>query len=727
MNFSSEYKTFENLISLLNQNDKKYDIDLIEKAYNKAKLYHGEQKRVSGVPYVLHPISVAYILAELGMDSQSIAAALLHDVVEDTSANTEEIKVEFGEEIAKLVDGVTKFKIIDSSEEEQRMRSIRKMLIAMSQDIRVIIIKLADRLNNMRTIGCMPDYKRRKKSLENMELFVPIAHRLGIRSIKEELEDLSLKYIDPEAYAEIEKSLKLKEDDRKNLLNNTKSKIMEKIAPLFPGVHIEGRVKSINGIYCKVFLKGRTMDEIYDIYAIRVIVNTINDCYNVLGIIHEMFNPIPNRFKDYISIPKPNMYQSLHTTVLGQDGIPFEFQIRTWDMHKTAEYGIAAHWKYKLNSFDNKDAVEKCLSWVKNVVEYPNDNEDLSDIVGNIKLDLAPEEVFALTPKGKPIPLPMGATVIDFAYAIGTETGHRMIGAKVDKRIVPINYKVQTGEIVEIIAATETGRGPSREWLKIVRTSTARNKIQQWLKKEKRDDNILEGKTALEMGLKKAGIFLSEEDVDKFLNTLLKHKKYHSVNDLYAVMGYEGIPIYKIVSYVKEQYLKNLKRCEQNKEPLSEEIEDNNYNHSIVSPDNPDGQLFRLCSCCHPIPYDDIIGFLKKNGEISVHRSNCHYASGITEIDGEEKKWVKVEWSGDFTDKFSVSLEIVASTKNKILPDITMQFYYLNIKVISMNFKNVDDSKVIVDVTILINGEKQLDAIVNTISQVSGVTSVKRI
>lgn len=726
MNSAYEYKNFDELISLLNQNERKYDLKLIERAFEKAKLYHGEQKRVSGVPYILHPVSVAYILAELGMDSQSIVAALLHDVVEDTSANAEEIKSEFGEEIAKLVDGVTKFKIIDSSEEEQRIRSIRKMLIAMSQDIRVIIIKLADRLNNMRTIGCMPDYKRRKKSLENMELFVPIAHRLGIKSIKEELEDLSLKYIDPKAYDEIEKSLKLTEDDRKKLLNNTKTKIMEKIAPLFPGVHIEGRVKSINGIYSKVVLKGRTMDEIYDVYAIRVIVNTINDCYNVLGIIHEMFNPIPNRFKDYISIPKPNMYQSLHTTVLGQDGIPFEFQIRTWDMHKIAEYGIAAHWKYKLNSFDNKSAIEKCLSWIKSVVDYQNDNEDLSDVMSNIKLDLGPEEVFALTTKGKPISLPAGATVIDFAYAISTETGHRMIGAKVDKRIVPINYTLKTGEIVEIIATEETGRGPGREWLKIVKTSAARNKIQQWFKKEKRSDNIIEGKIALERELKKAGIFLSDEAIAELFVPLLKHKKYHSINDLYAVIGYGGMELDKIISFAKKQYIKLLKTYDENKFKAKEKS-DNSCKHTIFSPEVPEAGLFKLCSCCHPIPYDDIIGFLKKNGEVSVHRANCQYVLNDIELDNAEKKWIKVIWSGDFTDKFSVSLEIMCSSKSKVLPDITMQFYYLNIKLMALSFRNMDNEKIIIEATILINSSEQLNAVTNVLSQVSGVTSIKRI
>ena len=723
MRSSPEYRTFEELVSFLEKSDKKYDMQLIKKAFDYAKKAHGKQKRVSGVDYILHPVSVAYILAELGMDTQSIAAALLHDVLEDTSAGVDEIKNEFGSEIAKLVDGVTKFKIIDSTEEEQQIISVRKMLVAMSQDIRVIIIKLADRLNNMRTIACMPDKKRIKKSIENMELFVPIAHRLGISSVKEELEDLSLKYIDPEAYKKIEDSLKLKENDREKLLNNIKTKILKKIAPIFPKVHIEGRVKSINGIYNKVFLKGRTMEEVYDIYAIRVIVNTINECYNVLGIIHEMFNPIPNRFKDYISIPKPNMYQSLHTTVLSQEGIPFEFQIRTWDMHKTAEYGVAAHWKYKLNPLENKDALEKYLSWVKNIVDYHGDNEDLNDIVGNIKLDLAPEEVFALTPKGEAISLPMGATVIDFAYAIHTEIGHRMIGAKVDKRIVPITHKLKTGEIVEIIAAKETGRGPSRDWLKIVKTSEARNKIRQWFKKEKRSDNIVEGKIALERELKRNGLFLSSDEIKMSIEPFLRRKNYHALDDLYAAIGYGGVKLQNIVSAVKEQYLKNVDVS--NTKPLSDDHNKRDKEEeSQIKLDGVENCLYRLSRCCYPIPYDDIIGFVTRGSGVSIHRCSCKNVPKIISKDNQPERWIKATWAGKFKGSFVASLEILS--ENNILPELTMQLNHLKIKISSISSRSIENEKTITILDIVVNGTDQLNAVITTLSQIVGIIYVKR-
>ncbi len=727
MTDKSEYKTFEDLMNLLGSSDKEYDTELIKRAFIKAKTSHGEQRRVSGIPYILHPISVAYILAELGMDSQSIAAALMHDILEDTSTGKSEIRNEFGEEIANLVDGVTKFKIIDSSEEEQHTRSVRKMLIAMSQDIRVIIIKLADRLNNMRTIECMPDHKRRKKSLENMELFVPIAHRLGIRSIKEELEDLSFKYLDPAAYKEIEQSLELNKDDREKFLQSIKDELMKKLGPLFPHIHIEGRIKSANGIYRKVFLKGRTMEEVYDIYAVRVIVDTVNDCYNVLGIIHEMFNPIPNRFKDYISMPKPNMYQSLHTTVLGTQGIPFEVQIRTFDMHKTSEYGIAAHWKYKLKSLENKDALEKCLSWVKKLVDDENENEDLSDIVRNIKLDLAPEEVFALTPKGEPIALPTGATVIDFAYAIHTEIGHRMIGAKVDKRIVPIDYRVKTGEIIEIITTKETGRGPSRDWLKIVRTSEARNKIKQWFKREKRGSNIITGRMVMEKELKRNNISLNEEELIKLIEPYFRRGTYSGLDDFYAAIGYGGIMVSKVINVIKEKLLKL--RAQTNCTEGGERSSDSGNNtkgHFGIELDGVTNCLVKLGNCCHPLPQDDIIGFVTRGSGVTIHRTDCKNVPKHIRDDENFGRWIKANWSGRYSAVFLSSLEIISENKNTLLSDLTSQLFHLNTKIQEMSSRNIDTNKIITIVTVSIRSPEQLNAIVSTLSKVSGVISIKR-
>ena len=456
-------QSYEELLELIRSSGREFNMEMIDKAYQLANGAHQGQMRLSGEPYIIHPLAVSCILVELGMDSESVVGGLLHDVVEDTDYTLEDIRKLFNQEVANLIDGVTKLgKIPYSSREEQQAENIRKMLIAMSEDIRVIIIKLADRLHNMRTLQFKPPQKQRDTALESMEVYAPIAHRLGIRAVKEELEDLSLRYLDPVAYREIEDTLEMQSKDRIAFIDRTKEEIRQRVSEMIPNVYLEGRVKSINGIFRKMFIQGKTMEEIFDVYAVRVIVDTVTDCYNVLGLIHDMFQPIPNRFKDYISTPKPNMYQSLHTTVLSKDGIPFEVQIRTWEMHYTAEYGIAAHWKYKLG-MTRGNSVDERLVWIRQMLENQKDNEDATDIVRAIKSDLAPEEVFVFTPKGQVISLPAGSTVIDFAYAIHSAVGNRMTGAKVNKRIVPIDYKVKTGEIIEILTTKEVGRGPSRD------------------------------------------------------------------------------------------------------------------------------------------------------------------------------------------------------------------------------------------------------------------------
>ena len=539
--------SYEELKALLLASDRDFDMEKIDKAYQFALESHGDQKRRSGVPYILHPVSVAYILVELGMDTESIVASLLHDVVEDTPVGLEEIKKLFGIEVANLTDGVTKLgRIPYSSREEQQAENLRKMLIAMADDIRVIIIKLADRLHNMRTIEFMPDQKRRDKALETMEVYAPIAHRLGIRALKEEMEDISLRYLDPIGYHEIESALAMKSGEREEFINKIKKQIYDRVSSVIPNVHLEGRVKSINGIYRKVFVQGKSMEEIYDIYAVRVIVDSLNDCYNVLGLIHDMYRPIPNRFKDYISTPKPNLYQSLHTTVLGKEGVPFEVQIRTWEMHHTAEYGIAAHWKYKLG-LTKSDSFEQRLMWVRQMLENQQDTVDSTELVRTIKTDLAPEEVFVFTPKGDVISLPIGSTVIDFAYAIHSAVGNRMIGAKVDGRIVPIDYKVKTGEIIDVLTTKEESHGPSRDWLKIVKTSEARNKIRQWFKKEKREENIIEGKAEIEREFRRNGIELPEPEMKAFLEDIATHQHCQTVEDLYAALGYGGIQLWRLM------------------------------------------------------------------------------------------------------------------------------------------------------------------------------------
>ena len=556
------------LIKLVRENMTENDVSLIEKAYFIAKKAHEGQFRFSGEPYIIHPVSVAIILYNLGMDGESMAAALLHDVVEDTDMTKENIQEEFGEDVANLVEGVTKLgKVPIFTKEEQQAENVRKMLMAMSQDIRVIIIKLADRIHNMRTLSFMRPDKRREKAQETLEIYAPIAHRLGIRGVKEELEDLAISYLDPIAYKEIRDRLEQQQSKRKEYLDSIQKKISERIKLVVPNASISGRIKSVHGIYRKMYMQGKSFDEIYDIYAVRIIVDDVIDCYNCLGIIHDMFKSIPGRFKDYISTPKANMYQSLHTTVIGDEGIPFEVQIRTWEMHRTAEYGVAAHWKYKLG-MSGRQKFEEKFSWIRQLLESQNVSENPQDIVNTIKTDLVQEEVFVFTPKGTVINLPAGATVVDFAYAIHSAVGNRMVGAKVDGRIVPIDYVVKTGEIVEIITSSQQNKGPSRDWLKFVKTSGARNKIRSWFKKERREENILEGKMEVEREFKRNFIRLSDQQFDKFILDVAQRQRFNSTDDFYAAIGYGGISLNKMMPHIKDEYVKEFKQPE----PVEEDV-----------------------------------------------------------------------------------------------------------------------------------------------------------
>lgn len=719
------YNDYEQLKEYLEKDNKIYDMALIDKAYNVALKAHESQKRISGIPYILHPTSVACILAELGMDTQSIVAALLHDVVEDTSYTLDDITKMFGKEIALLVDGVTKLgKIPFSTQEEQQAENLRKMLIAMAEDIRVIIIKLADRLHNMRTIDCMKPQKRRDKARENMEVYAPIAHRLGIRTIKEELEDLSLKYLDPVAYQEIEAALELRKEDREKLLGIIKKTIEQKISPFIPDLYLEGRVKSINGIYRKMFIKNYLMEEIYDIYAVRVIVNTVNDCYNTLGVIHEAFRPIPNRFKDYISTPKPNMYQSLHTTVIGKEGIPFEVQIRTWEMHHTAEYGIAAHWKYKLGLKDKKDSLEERLAWIRNMIENQKDDGDAIDLVRTIKSDLVPEEVFVLTPRGEVVNLPMGATVIDFAYAIHSEVGNHMIGAKVDRRIVPFDYKVKTGQIIEILTTKELNHGPSRDWLKIVATSEARSKIRQWFKKERREENIIHGKSELEKEFTRVGIRLDEEKMKDFLLSIAKQQRCETIEKLYESIGYGGIVISRIMPRVKDEYSK----LKQKDEPMviKEVAEEKSSNAKGVIIDGIENCLVKFSKCCNPIPGDEIIGFITRGYGVSLHKRNCVNVPVNIEHAAEPNRWIHAHWANSAREEFKSSIKIVALDKANIIADITMQISYLHVDIQSFNLNKAKDGNAHIYISISVKNMEHLKSIMSRLSKVNGVLSVNR-
>ena len=725
--FYNDYEQLKEDIAACNKN---FDLELIDRAYNLALDAHGNQRRISGIPYILHPTSVACILVELGMDTQSIVAALLHDVVEDTSYTVSDIEKIFGKEIANLVDGVTKLgKIPYSSQEEQQAENLRKMLIAMAEDIRVIIIKLADRLHNMRTIECMEPQKRRDKARENMEVYAPIAHRLGIRTIKEELEDLSLKYLDPVAYKEIENELELGKDDREHLLAIIKRRIEQKLSPIIPDLHLEGRVKSINGIYRKVFIKNRLMEEIYDIYAVRVIVNTVTDCYNILGIIHEAFRPIPNRFKDYISTPKPNMYQSLHTTVIGKEGIPFEVQIRTWEMHHMAEYGIAAHWKYKLGLKSKKDSLDESLAWIRNMLENQNENSDAGDIIRMIKSDLVPEEVFILTPRGDVINLPMGATVIDFAYAIHTEVGNHMIGAKVDKRIVPIDYKVKTGQIVEILTTKERSRGPSRDWLKIVKTSEARSKIRQWFKRERREENLAQGKIEIEREFDRLGIRLNEAQMKYFLMSIAKTHRCETIDKFYETIGYGGILLSRIMPRIKDEYNK----LKQKNEPLAENFMAKKEAHIDKKPgvkgviiDGIENCLVKFSKCCNPIPGDKIIGFITRGYGVSLHKRNCKNVPSDIKKSPEPNRWVHAYWANSAKEEFNCDIKIITLDKASIIAEITMQFSYMHVEIQSFNLNKAKDGKSQIYMSILVKNMEHLKSVISKISKINGVISVDR-
>ena len=700
------------------------DVEQIDKAFNTANRAHEGQLRCSGQPYVIHPILVAKIVAELGMDKESVIAALLHDVVEDTDLTLEDVTEKFGKSVASLVDGVTKLgKVPLSTREEVQAENVRKMLLAMSEDIRVIIIKLADRLHNMRTLEFMPPQKQRDKALETLEIYAPIAHRLGIRAVKEELEDLAIKHLDPVGYSEIEKSLEVRGKSRRDYLDEIKGRIEERVCKSVKDAHIDGRVKSIHGIYRKMYMQNKNFDEIYDVYAIRIIVDTVIDCYNCLGIIHDMFRPIPGRFKDYISTPKANMYQSLHTTVIGKEGIPFEVQIRTWEMHYTAEYGIAAHWKYKLG-ISGTQKFEERLSWIRQLLESQKDTEDVEEIVRTIKSDLVPEEVFVFTPKGDVISLPTGATVIDFAYAIHSAVGNRMIGAKVDGRIVPIDYKVKTGEIVEVLTSSQQGKGPSRDWLKIVKTSEAKNKIRSWFKKEKREENIVEGKAELEREFKRNFIRLYDQELQAFLTKLAERQHCATLDDFYAAIGYGGISVIRMMPHIKEEYNKILKTKEESQIKIVPEKKKKGSDGVIV--EGIDNCLVKFSKCCNPLPGDEIIGFITRGHGVSIHNRNCTNVPRDIAAAAEPDRWIPAYWSNTVKEEFKATLLATCIDRVGLIADVSGQLANMHVMIHSLTTRELKDGRCTLLMTITVNGVEHLNSVIGRISKINGMLSVER-
>ena len=717
-----EIITYDKLTEAIKASGRAYNMDMIEKAYRMANEAHKDARRRSGEPYICHPLAVARLVLDLGMDSESIAAALLHDVVEDTPITIDEVKSAFGAEVALLVDGVTKLtKIQFSSIEEQQAENLRKMLLAMSQDVRVMIIKLCDRLHNMRTGDAWPEQKRRDKARETMEVYAPIANRLGILNIKEELEDRSLHYLDPVGYEEISKLLS--ERSGEEFLAGVSALIEKRLEE--SGIHgaaMKRRVKSIYGIYRKMFVQNKSFDEIYDVYAVRIILDTITECYSALGLIHDMYHPLPNRFKDYISTPKPNGYQSLHTTVIGHEGIPFEVQIRTRQMDEQAEYGVAAHWKYK-EGLGGHDKLDERLAWVRQLLENQRVSEDSGNLLHDLKSDLLPEEVFAFTPKGDVINLPAGATCIDFAYAIHSAVGNRMVGCKVNNRMVPIDHVVATGEIIEVILGP-ADKGPSRDWLKIVKTSEAKSKIRNWFKKMRRDENIAEGRDALAKELRREGIAIPDDKLDEFVGGCCRRMRQNSAEDLYAAIGYGGITIANCMPKFKEEYQK-LKAAEAPAPELPKVDLRKVHSTDGVVVEGFDNTPIKFAKCCNPLPGDPIVGFITRGFGVSIHKANCANAVSSMKDPSNAPRWVKAYWADSVKESYKAGVEILALDRNDLLKDVLNALSDMRVPIYNMNARQVDNYG-IVNLTIGINNTEHVDRVVARLGKIRDVLKVTR-
>lgn len=718
----------DTLIKKIINDERSYDTSKITSAYQFAENAHKGQKRSSGQEYITHPIAVAYSLVELGMDTDTICAALLHDVIEDTSATFNEIQKRFGHDVALLVDGVTKLgKIPYLNRKEQSAENIRKLLFAMFKDIRVIIIKLCDRLHNIRTLKYCSREKQKRIAYETLQVYAAIAHRLGIKTIKDELEDLSFRYLDPYAYLEIEKMLENKKEEREAFIETIKERISENLKQsdmLSEPPFVDGRVKSIYGIYKKAYGKGKNIDEIYDKYAVRIIVSKKSECFSVFGLIHDMFTPIPGRFKDYISNPKENMYQSLHTTVLGKEGIPFEVQIRTWDMHETAEYGIAAHWKYKEGVY-GKDKMEERLAWIRKLLETQNTFDDTEELLDAIKGDLAPDTIVVITPKGDSITLPDGATVIDFAYKIHTDIGHRMISAKVDGKLVPFDYKLSTGEVCEIIISKDKNKAPNRAWINIVFTAEARQKIRMWFKRERREENIKEGKQSLENEFRRNKINLPEEKYSEFLAEDFKRHNCENLDDFYASIGYGGISLIKIIPRLKEKY-QELYKEEISVAPL---LKSKPSSKGSVILDNINSVERKFAQCCNPLPGDDIVGYITRGHGISVHTTKCtNYLAVLKRnIPEELARWCDIQWQDDCDTQLQTSFMVIAAERVGLVHDITKVLTEARVFMVHSSSRTLKNGSAFFESTIVISSTEQLKNLFEKLRRIKGVISVDRV
>lgn len=721
---------FEKLLEKLNKSGNKYDIEKITKAYELAQKAHSTQVRKSGTPYITHPLAVASNVIDMQLDTDSVCAALLHDVVEDTEYTTQYIEENFGHQVALLVDGVTKLDKLDfSSKEERDMENLRKMFLAMATDIRVIMIKFADRLHNLSTLISMSEAKQREKARETLNIFAPIAHRLGMYKIKWELEDMSLKYLDPIAYYEIVEGIKHKRNEREEFIAKIKHDLKEKLTASNIECTIDGRPKHFYSIYRKMFTQQKTLEQIYDLFAVRIITTSLTDCYAALGIAHELYKPMPGRFKDYIAMPKPNMYQSLHTTVIGEDGLPFEIQIRTQKMHEFAENGFAAHWKYKEGINQTDEKLDQKLQWIKQLLDVQSDFKDEEEFVQALKIDMFTDQVFVFSPKGDVYSFPSGSTPVDFAFSIHSAVGYKMQGARINGKIVNLDQPLQNGDIVEIITSSNV-HGPSRDWLKIIKTTQARNKINAWYKKENRAENIIKGKEMLEKEVKRDTPELMELLTEEYIQKIIKRYGYGSADDLYASIGYGGIQITNILTKLKDEYKKKHEKDNVtnliNITPPTTESTKSKTKSDGITVKGIDNCLIRYSKCCNPVPGDKIIGYITRGRGVSVHRQDCVNVAAYISDPNEKVRLIDVTWSDNKATNFTANLKLVCNDRTGIVVEVVNVINDAKILLTAVNGRAAKGNVCLIDVTVAVNNSDELEKIINKLRIVPDVVEVTR-
>ncbi len=734
---SIEEELYKELIDKMNTYHPTKEFNMIDRAYHLAVEAHKEQKRKSGEPYIIHPLKVAYILAELELDKETITAGILHDTIEDTQYTYEDIANIFSEEVANLVDGVTKLgKLSYSTKEEMQAENYRKMFLAMAKDIRVILIKLADRLHNMRTLNYMTEAKQREKAQETLDIYAPLAHRLGISKIRTEMEDLCFQYLNPDAYYDLKEKIERKQIERESFVKSIVSDLKQKMEQSGIKGKVEGRSKHFFSIYKKMVNQNKTLDQIYDLFAVRAIVDTVRDCYGVLGVVHTMYTPMPGRFKDYIAMPKPNMYQSLHNTLIGPEGEPFEVQIRTWDMHRTSEYGIAAHWKYKEGKGNKKGTSEEAkLTWLRQILEWQQDMSDNKEYLDTIKLDLNifNDQVYAFTPQGKVISLPKGSTTIDFAYMIHSAVGNKMVGARVDNKMVSIEYKIQNGDRIEILTS-QNSRGPSRDWLNIVKSSQARTKINQWFKKEFKEENILKGRDLIDKDIKKKNYTPSELLKTEWMNIVLNKFGFRDWDALCAAVGHGGVKEGQVTNRLIEELLREKKKQEAQNTLLDvlnsdvpQKLERHKSKSGVVVKGVGDVAV-RFSKCCNPVPGDEIVGFVTRGRGVTIHRTDCINIMNLTEEDRHrliDAEW-DVEGKGMANVSYLASMRIIGTEKVGLMLEVSRVFTEEDVSVKSLTIKTTK-ATAIFDVSIEVKGKEQLEKIIKRLMKLKDILEIERI